>query len=327
MDKEKYMNGLRANLKVDNAVGFEQTITTLTQIVDGVQRQKYYTLLGQSLTDFVPIELGKGAYSQQLFQYQVANVGDGFKAGVVAPGNGINKDANVDILVDGVSLKNNFWRMKYTVTKEILEMGRVNAETFSYIEELESARLKTYQLGIQDVVFNGYGASKGLLNQDNVTVDTDLLPADLKSLTLAQIHNFVKAAIAKYLANNNTTVLPNRWLMPTDDFVVLGAQFSPEFPVKTIKQVIEEAFKGVTGNDFKIVHATYCNNAGTTGARHVLYNHDADSLTMYLPKPYTPHPLFPAGALDLVSDAEAQFTGVWAKRPKEILYMDVTSST
>ena len=42
MDKERYMNGLRANLKVDNAVGFEQAITTLTQIVDGVQRQKLY---------------------------------------------------------------------------------------------------------------------------------------------------------------------------------------------------------------------------------------------------------------------------------------------
>ena len=48
---------------------------------------------------------------------------------------------------------------------------------------------------------------------------------------------------------------------------------------------------------------------------------------MYLPKPYTPYPLFPTGALDMISDAEAQFTGVWAKRPQEILYMDLTAAS
>ena len=88
-------------------------------------------------------------------------------------------------------------------------------------------------------------------------------------------------------------------------------------------------FNKVTQNDFKIVDATYCDNAGSSGtaARHVLYNCHPDSLTMYIPKPYTPHPLYPAGALDLVSDAEAQFTGVWVKRPKEMLYIDVTKSS
>ena len=44
---------------------------------------------------------------------------------------------------------------------------------------------------------------------------------------------------------------------------------------------------------------------------------------MHLSKPYTPYPLYPVGALDMISDAEAQFTGVWAKRPQEILYMDI----
>ena len=36
-DKEGYIEGLRNNLKVDNALGFEQMATTLTQIMDGVQ--------------------------------------------------------------------------------------------------------------------------------------------------------------------------------------------------------------------------------------------------------------------------------------------------
>ena len=327
--EEQYKNGLRS-LNVNNSLGFEQTVTTLTHILAKVQEQKYYTLLGQSLTDFVPVEIGTGSYSGQIFQYRIGKIGDPFESGVVSPGNGVNKDANVDIEIDGANIKNNFWRFDYTVTKELIEMAKVNAENFSIIEQKESARLKTYQLGIQDVAFVGLKndtAVKGLLNQSDVTVNTELLSANIKDMTLAQIHNFIKGLVNAFLANNNYTVYPNRLLLPTVDYNILGTQFSPEFPVKTVKEVMEDAFKGITGNDFKIVHAKYCDNAGTTGARYVLYNCDPDTLTMYLPRPYTPHPLFPAGALDLVSQAEAQFTGVWVKRPKEVLYLDVTAST
>ena len=114
--------------------GIEKTITTLTQIIADVQRQKFYTV-AEPLNSYVPIELGTGAYARQIFQYAVAQVGDNFEAGIVQPGNGINKDANLDITVDGITLRNNFWRMKYQATKEILETARVNAQTFSYIEE------------------------------------------------------------------------------------------------------------------------------------------------------------------------------------------------
>ena len=191
LTQEQYKNKFR----VDNAVAFanptnyglEKVITTLTQIVAGVLRQKFYTVQG-SLTDYVPIQMGTGAYSKQLFQYAVAQVGDSFESGIVQPGNGINKDANVDITIDGISIRNNFWRMKYEATKEIIEMGRVNAETFSYIEEQERARLKTFQLGIQKVAFLGTsdGLNYGLLNQPDVTVNTSLLPASVAAMNSYQ---------------------------------------------------------------------------------------------------------------------------------------------
>ena len=327
--EEEYKNGLRS-LNVNNSLGFEQTVTTLTHILAKVQEQKYYTLLGQSLTDFVPVEIGTGSYSGQIFQYRIGKIGDPFESGVVSPGNGVNKDAAVDIEIDGANIKNNFWRFDYTVTKELIEMAKVNAQNFSIIEQKEAARLKTYQLGIQRVAFLGLEndtAVKGLLNQSDVTVNTDLLGAKLKDMTLAQMQAFVKGIIDKFCKNNNYTVYPNRLLISSEDYNILGTQWSAEFPSMTVRQVLLEAFKGITGNDFKIVHATYCDNAGTAGARYVLYNCDPDTLTMYLPRPYTPHPLFPQGSLDLVSQAEAQFTGVWVKRPKELLYLDVTSST
>ncbi len=332
LSKEEYKNQFRVNnaaaFATPNAYGLEKTITTLTQIIADVQRQKFYTV-AEPLTSYVPIEMGTGAYGKQLFQYAVAQVGDDFEAGIIQPGNGINKDANLDITIDGVSIKNNFWRMKYEATKEILEMARVNAQTFSYLEEQERARLKTSQLGIQKILFKGTddGLNTGLLNNADVTVNTSLLPANLSAMNITQLTNFAKTAINTFFTNSNSTVFPNTWLMPTADYMSLGVPVNPEYPIGTIREFLERAFTDAGApSDFKILHTVYNNTASSTGAgRHVLYNRDADVLTMYIPKPYTPYPLYPVGSLDMISDAEMQFTGVWVKRPQEMLYMDVTT--
>lgn len=333
LSKEEYKNQFRVNNAVafatPNAYGLEKTITTLTQIIADVQRQKFYTV-AEPLTSYVPIEMGTGAYGKQLFQYAVAQVGDNFEAGIIQPGNGINKDANIDITIDGTSIRNNFWRMKYEATKEILESARVNAQTFSYIEEQERARLKTSQLGIQKILFKGTddGLNTGLLNNSDVTINTSLLPANISAMSIEQLTNFAKTAISTFFTNSNSTTFPNTWLMPTSDYMSLGVPINPEFPIGTIREFLQRAFTDAGAPaDFKILHTVYNNTASSTGAgRHVLYNRDSDVLTMYIPKPYTPYPLYPVGSLDMISDAEMQFTGVWVKRPAEMLYMDVTAA-
>lgn len=332
--KDEYKKQFRVNNAVafasGNALGLEQNLTTLTQLIANVQRQKFYQLNGQSLNDFIPIEVGTGAYSKQLTQFAVAQVGDSFEAGIVQPGNAINKDANVDIAVDTISIRNNFWRMKYQATNEIVRMAQVNQETFSYIEEQERARLKTFQLGIQKVAFLGTsdGLNEGLLNLSGVTINTTLIPANFGAMTTAQLNNFAIATMSTYFALTNSTVFPNTLVIPTSDLAGLATYISSSYPVgETRKEFLERAFKAAGAPaDFKILHTVYNQTASTTGgARYVLYNRDADTLTMYLSKPYTPYPLYPVGALDMISDAEAQFTGVWAKRPNEILYMDLTA--
>lgn len=328
---EEYKNQFRVNNAVafanPDSLGIEQNLTTLTQLLANVQRQKFYTLNGQALTDFIPIEMGTGAYAKQLTQFAVAQVGDSFETGIVQAGNGINKDANLDIVVDTISIRNNFWRMKYQATNEIVRMAQVNQETFSYIEEMERARLKTAQLGLQKVAFKGTddGLNEGLLNLSGVTVNTTLLPATFATMTTAQLNNFVTTAMSTYFALTNSTVFPNTMVIPTSDLAGLATYISDTYPVgETRKEYLERAFKAAGAPaDFKILHTVYNQTAGTGGGnRYVLYNRDADTLSMYIPKPYTPYPLYPVGSLDMISDAEMQFTGVWAKRPQEILYMD-----
>ena len=331
---DEYKNQFRVNNAVafsnPDSIGIEQNLTTLTQLLANVQRQKFYTLNGQALTDFIPIEMGTGAYAKQLTQFAVAQVGDNFETGIVQAGNGINKDANVDIAVDTISIRNNFWRMKYQATNEIVRMAQVNQETFSYIEEQERARLRTAQLGLQKVAFLGTsdGLNEGLLNLSGVTVNTTLIPANFANMSTAQLNNFATTAMSTYFALTNSTVFPNTMVIPTSDLAGLATYISSTYPVgETRKEFLERAFKAAGAPaDFKILHTVYNNTAGTSGtARYVLYNRDADTLSMYIPKPYTPYPLYPVGSLDMISDAEMQFTGVWAKRPQEILYMDLTA--
>lgn len=333
LSQEEYKNQFRVNNAAAFATpanyGLEQTLSTLTQIVAGVLRQKFYTIDG-ALTDYIPMEMGTGAYSMDMRQFAVAQVGDSFESGIVQPGNGINKDANLDIVVDSISIRNNFWRMKYQATKELVEMARANAVNFSYIEEQERARLKTYQLGLQKIAFLGTndGLNEGLLNLSGVTVNTSLMPANLGTMTVAQLFNFASTAVSTFWANSNSTAFPNTLLIPTQQLGGIAVPISQTYPVgETKRELIERAFKAAGApQDFKILHTAYNNTAGVAGTqRYVLYNRDADVLKMYLPKPYTPYPLYPTGSLDMISDAEAQFTGVWAKRPKEILYMDVTA--
>ena len=105
---------------VDTA-GYEQLITTQEEIVAGVIGTKYYQLLGQSLADFVPMDVGRGAYAPAIFQYTSAYVGAPFEAGLVQPSEGLGINAKANIVIDGLTIKNNFWRMDYEVSHEMKE--------------------------------------------------------------------------------------------------------------------------------------------------------------------------------------------------------------
>ena len=329
--EEQYADRMRlqvSNSGIGSAAGFEQAIETTTQIVSGVVNTLFYELMGQKLSDFVKIEVGTGAYSTNLFQYASTYVGSPFKQGIIEPtASGINADANSNIKIGSLSIPNNFWRMKYNVRQELIQMAARNAETFSIIEENEKARKKTWDLGLQEATFKGLGDGKsyGLLNQPNVTVNTTLMSAELDAMTDAQFQTFLANAAGVFAANSNGTIMFNRMLIPQKAFLALQQPYGAFG--ETRLSVLKRAFQGIVGDDFKIVHATYCTGATAGGnaskGRYVFYNTNEDNLIMHLPKPYTPYPLYPQGALDLISDSEGQFATPYVKRIGSMLYVDV----
>ena len=329
-DQEKYA---RETYKAVNALfdaptaGVKQTVDTLTDIVAGVVEAKYYELAGQKPSDFINIDVGRGAYAGQIFQFASAYVGATFDECIINPAStGIHNNATADIVVDGMSIKNNFYRQKYSISQEELKMAAINKVAFDVVEQKEKARAKNWQLGIQNVLFNGLkdGSAKGLLNQTGVTVNTSLLPVKIEQMTVTQLKELAGKVISTYFNNANGTYMPNRWLMPTNTFMALGVPYGDTFGMPTIREVLENALKAAGAPaDFRIVHALYANDAATAGrGRHALYNTDVDNIVMYIPKQYTPHPLYAQGSLDMISDAEGQFTGVQLKKPSTFMYMD-----
>lgn len=333
LTQEQYANTMRNrvyNSGIGETAGFEQVISTTTQIVAGVVNTLYYELMGQKLSDFVKIEVGTGAYATDLVQYASAYVGSPFKSGIINPtASGINADANTNIKIGMLTIPNNFWRMKYNIGQEAVKMAARNAETFSIIEENEKARKKTWDLGLQEVTFlaNNAGGVKGygLLKQPNVTVNTTLMTAELDAMSDAQFQTFLANVAGVYAANANGTMMFNRMLIPQKAYLALQQPYGAFG--ETRLSVMERAFKGIVGDDFKIVHATYCTGATAGGnaskGRYAFYNNNEDNLIMHLPKPYTPYPLFPQGALDMISDAEGQFATPYLKRVDSMLYADV----
>lgn len=309
--------------------GVVQTVDTITDIVQGVVETKYYELAGQTLSDFINIDAsGRGAYAGEIFQFTSAYVGAPFEQCIINPAStGIHNDATADVAVDGISARNNFYRQKYSISQEGLKMAAVNRVGFDLIEQKEKSRKKNWDLGLQKVLFKGLGDGRtlGLLNQTGVTVDTSLLPKKISAMTVAQLKTFAGSALATAFAASNYTIMPNRWLMPTDEFLALGVPYGDTFGMPTVIEMLEKAFKQAGAPaDFRIVHSIYGQGiGGQSKGRHVFYNTDTDNIIMHTPKPYTPHPLYAQGALDMISDAEGQFTGVWLKRPTSMLYADV----
>ena len=318
------LSGIVRNSGIGATTGIEQFITTTTDIIAGVIDTLYYEIDGK-LSDYVPIEVGKGAYATQLLQYAINYKANAGVQGLVNPfSNGIAKDANSTIQVGTLSMPNNFWRWTYQISHELDRIAKVNDETFSIIEENEKARKKVWDLMLQDAWFKGLndGKSYGLLNAPDVTVNTTLISAKLSAMTDAQFDTFLATAPNAFGLNNNYTVRLNRLLVPTSDYLSLTKPYGT-FGLNRL-QVLEDAFKRVTGTDFKILHAKYGEtaNAAGTGARYVFYNNDADNICSYLPVPYTPMPLFPQGSLDLISQAHGQFITPYVKRTGAVLYAD-----
>jgi hypothetical protein len=334
--KEKYhANYMQriVNERFGNALGYEVNITTLTTIVKRITEQKFFEV---APADFLPIKVGEGTWSSNLTTYRSFQIADEFETGIINTGGNNSRLASGDAGVDALNIKVNNWAKAVGWSIFDLELA-AKSGNWDLVAAKERTRKTNWDLGIQRVAFlgargqNGAGGScLGLLNQAGITFNTTLITQFISSMSYTALAAFQQGIIKVYRQNCNYTAFPTHFIIPEDDYNGLVAQSSPEFPLKSTLQLLEEGFQVITRNkNFKILPLAYCSAANAGGAlnplaataQYVLLKYDEESVRMDIPLDYT-NTL--ANSLDNFSFQNAgygQFTGVLAYRPLEMLYL------
>lgn len=314
------------NDRFQNELGYEVSITTLTTIVKKISEQKFFEI---APADYLPVRVGEGSWSTNLTTYRSFDAADAFETGILNTGGQNARLASADAAVDSLNVKVYPWAKSIGWSIFDLEFA-AKSGNWDLVAAKEKARKRNWDLGIQRIAFLGAqgmngasGTCLGLLNQPGVTVNTTLITQPISQMSTTDLKQFCATLIEAYRSNCNRTAWPTHLVIPESDYNGLAAQSSPDFPIKTILEVLEAALQLITRNkQFKILPLAYgdasYNELGVQ--KYALYNSDEESVRMDLPLDYQSTL---ANSLDNFSFQNAgygQFTGVLTYRPLEMLY-------
>lgn len=318
---KKYQPDLDFALKFNEettGLGAEMEMTTLTLLLKTISSQKFYEV---PIETYMPVETD-GGWAKQLLQvreYLTGNIDEGWQSNTHSQG----KMPLADAVVDGKYIAVDTWvkRIQFDI-EEIKQAALVN--NFSVIAAKERSRKKSFDLGLQKIAFLGNSKIKGLLNQDDILIDTTLIRQPIKYMSFNDINVFVADVVEKFRKNCDRTAYPNTLCIPESDFNGMSSQVSPQFPLKTKLQLLKDALTDVCKKEVKILPIAYgdkdYNNLGVS--RYALYNSDLDTLKLIKAIDYTPTMINNIDGWNFVNTAFARVAGVFVNRPQEMMYFD-----
>ena len=333
-------NAMKAELTNDVG-GYQVPIDTLTQIAREITTQVFY---GSDLkiTDYLPVVIGQGAFSQSLLTFKTGSTGNQFKQNIFRSGqNSSMTQANTQIEAATLEILNFAQGQTYSLfeMKQAAMYGN-----FDVIAAKEEARKTVYDQGILQTAFVGVPefGQFGLVNQplgtlsDTIAPDTTIIPKPIGTMDADEINTLVGKLIYTYYRNTGYSRKPSKFIIPTSDYFTLQEYINPEFPLADSQRIniLLKAFKSQTGNDnFKILDSIYCQpseankiGAGLVHDRYILTVDDSKSLKMLLPVPYTVTLANTINGFEWQNAAYGQFSAVQLLRGKETQYFDDTSS-
>jgi hypothetical protein len=328
------------NPEVRNS-GYEIDINTLTAIKAQVTTQKFYKLGDLKPSDFIPINVGENAYASEALTYTSFQASGDWRKCIFDPATPMARVEKVDVVLEAVLTP-----YKYFMTSDSYNLIELNqaqkSGNWSLIEARELTMYELWRQAIQETAFQGIDGVtiSGLLNASGPTVDTDLMKAGsgglgiaIKDMNKDEFNFFLANIFSIYFGYTNNTVLPDVFVLPTDDFLGLGAATSEDFPIKSKLTRMKEAFQEATSNpNFKILHSAYGQAEQMTAAggslpvthpRYALYRYDPTSLRMDIPIDYLSTAYDTIQGFEYQSNVYGQFSGVTFLRPKETVYFDL----
>lgn len=323
------------NERFGNELGYEINITTLTTIVKKVSEQKFFEL---APADYLPVKVGEGTWSSNLTTYRSFDMAGEFEDGIINTGGQNSRLATADSGIDALNIKVYPWAKSVGWSIFDLELA-AKSGNWDIVASKEKARKRNWDLGIQRVAFLGAnglngsnGSCLGLLNQPGVTVNTTLIQKPLSEMSPEELKVFLKGSLEAYRSNCNRTAWPTHLHIPESDYNGLSTQSSPDFPIKSTLELLEEAFQTSTRNkQFKILPVAYADadyHAGVASIEgknvYTLMRYDEESVRMDIPLDYTNTQANSLENFNFQNAGYGQFTGVLAYRPLEMLYFTHT---
>lgn len=321
---------LTASERLSNAIeaqtGYVVDITTLTAVLKTVSEQKFYTI---PFAKYVPVKVNEGtAWADRVLAFRSFISGGDFEKGYINQGNQVRL-ATTDAAIDAKSVEVRTWAKELSWSiPEIAEASRTGV--WDVVAAKEKSRVTNWQLGIQKTIFLGSkdGVLEGALNMSEVTVNTTLVTSSLSTMTTAQLNTFAASVLGAYQENNNYTAYPDFLWVPQSDYNGL-ATYTSEFTLLSRKQILEQAFKEVTGKDFKILPLAYgqasLSDGKLTADRYVLGRYDEEAIRFDIPVDYTATVANSFDGFTFHNVGYGQHSGILSLRPQEFLYMDVTA--
>lgn len=320
----------KVNARFKNSLGYEIPITTLTTIMKKITEQKFFEI---PPADYIPVRVGEGAWSSNLTTYRSFDIADQFETGIINTGGQNGRMAQADTGVDALTINVYNWAKAIGWSIFDLELA-AKSGNWDIVTSKEKARKRNWDLGVQRVAFLGArglntpaGGCLGLLNQVGVTNNTSVITKPISQMTTTELKAFCAVVIDAYRSNCQRTAWPTHFVIPESDYNGLASQASPDFPIKSTLQLLEEMFQIITRKkDFKILPLAYGDVAysGFGYQIYALLNYDEESIRMDIPVNYTNTLANSLDNFSFQNTGYGQFTGVLAYRPLELLYFTYT---
>lgn len=274
---------------------FAFVMTTLSKLHEKVYSPKYNTTYGQD----VPINVGGGLVDfVDFFTVEWAGMPTEQQN---LTGNNINIIPRVNAKLNHEKV--NVYNFEIAYDIKFIEIDKLNKVNMPKALEAiyKDAIVAGWDIFADKIAYEGANGAEGLFTSSKVL--TTLVPQGTKDITQngfsamkdEEIVGFVNGVLSYYLinTNNNLSLLPDTFLMPTTGASELSKRYSPLY-TNTLRQFLmtfnvgidEYVASGAGEFKLKIKGRPRLEGAGTLGGgRVVAYRFDADFIRMDIPYP------------------------------------------
>ncbi len=308
--------------------GYQYEIDTLTHIAKDIIEQKFYRV---APADFIPIEVGEGAYMDSIVRNVSFQSSGSFFDGDVDTNSETSRVAQTNVNISPIDMPLIHWNKVAAWSNIDLEKATRTSNWDVLSAKLEA--LKTsWDLGIQEVAFLGHPSIEkvtGLLNDSEVTVNTSLIDKPISNMNSVEFQAFVGGLLSAYIENTlYTENSPNMFVMPAKDYAGIVSAASDRYPNMTKLQFLRQAMVEATGEkDFAIKPLAYCqankNDVRSINKnRYVMYKKDPKTMKMAIPMDFTFMDAEKTSGSRWAQEGQGQYSGVLITRKREVLYFD-----